>query len=193
MRPNIHHDFVLCALEHHWTTSCSTFSLNLFLDELTRSTKLYLPLNVITVLFYARKKILTNPLDLLRRITKGTVRSSLFLSSYVTMAYLLPCWLRHILQRDSIIFKIIGGTAAGFCATIDAPGRRLELGMYCLTRAIETMWNCGVKWRWWRAIPNGELIYFILGMGSLMSVYQTSPNSIQRGYYGIISRFVGKN
>ncbi|KAI8057359.1 hypothetical protein BDF22DRAFT_671004 [Syncephalis plumigaleata] len=80
MRPDIHHDFVSCALEHHWTSNCT-----------------------ITVLFYARKKILTNPLDVIRRIVKGTVRSALFLSSYVTLAFLVPCWLRHLLQRDSIV------------------------------------------------------------------------------------------
>ncbi|RKP26599.1 hypothetical protein SYNPS1DRAFT_13964 [Syncephalis pseudoplumigaleata] len=193
MRPDLHHNFVLCALEHHWTSSCAVHGVHLFLDELTRSTKLYLPLNVITVLFYARKKILSNPLDVIRRIVKGTARSALFLSSYVAVAFVLPCWLRHLFQRDSILFKLISGAAAGCCATIDAPGRRLELGMYCLTRALETAWNCGVKWGWWRVIPNGELVYFVFGMGALMSVYQTSPGSIQRGYYGILSRLVGDN
>ena len=47
LRPDIHHDYVACALEHYWTSSCGTYALQLFLGELSRSAKLYMPLNVV--------------------------------------------------------------------------------------------------------------------------------------------------
>jgi hypothetical protein len=41
-----------------------------------------------------------SPLGLLYRMAKGTARSSLFLSSFVSVCFLVPCLLRNIIQRD---------------------------------------------------------------------------------------------
>ncbi|KAJ3108994.1 hypothetical protein HK100_003371, partial [Physocladia obscura] len=75
----------------------------------------------------------------------------------------------------------VNGMLCGATVLIEAPGRRLELGLYCLPRALESLWNCGVKWGWWRHIPNGELIYFSFMTGILMTLYQKDPASIHDG------------
>ncbi|RKP06104.1 hypothetical protein THASP1DRAFT_18904 [Thamnocephalis sphaerospora] len=189
----MHHDYTMCALKHPWTESCAQHGLQTFLAELGRSAKLYLPLNVTMTLLHARKRILTDPLPQLRRIAKSTFRSSMFLSSYVVLCFLLPCALRRTFKREHTLFYVANGLAAGFCATIDAPGRRLELGMYCLTRALEILWNGGILKGWWRSIPHGEVAYFALGLGAFMSVYQTSPMTIPSGYRSVMTRFFGVN
>lgn len=87
----------------------------------------------------------------------------------------------------------VNGLLAGSMVLLEAPGRRLELALYCAPRAVESFWNCGVKAKWWRSIPGGELIYFSLSMGVIMSLYQHDPESIQDGYRKVMVRFLGVN
>lgn len=71
---------------------------------------------------------------------------------------------------------------SGAMVMVEEPGRRLELAMYCLPRSIESFWNCGVEWGWWRTICGGEAIYFCITTGVLMSLYETEPESIHGVY-----------
>ena len=87
----------------------------------------------------------------------------------------------------------LNGIIAGSMVLIEAPGRRLELGLYCLPRAVESLWNCGVKWGWWKHIPYGEGIYFCLATGVLMTLYQREPEGIHDGYRKVMFRFFGIN
>ncbi|KAJ3210751.1 hypothetical protein HK099_008183 [Clydaea vesicula] len=76
---------------------------------------------------------------------------------------------------------------------LEAPGRRLELALYCLPRALESLWNCLVKKGVLRNIRNGELIYFSLSMGVIMTLYQHDPESINDAYRNLMVRFLGIN
>jgi hypothetical protein len=76
---------------------------------------------------------------------------------------------------------------------IEQPGRRLELGMYCLPRAIESLWNQLVARKYVRVLPFGEAICFSLSTGALMTLYQTDPGSIHFGYRNFMFRFFGIN
>ena len=40
---------------------------------------------------------------------------------------------------------VVNGLVAGSMVLIEVPGRRLELGLYCLPRAVESLWNAYVK------------------------------------------------
>ncbi|RKP26232.1 hypothetical protein SYNPS1DRAFT_14468 [Syncephalis pseudoplumigaleata] len=191
--PRTRHHFAICALEHPWDTSCTQSHISTFIGAMGRSLKLYLPLNAVMTLIYSGKKLTKDPVKTLLRFIKSTLRSSLFLSSYVTMAWIVPCVLRYTFKRERIWFYYLNGILSGLCAIIDAPGRRIELGMYCLPRALESFWKCGVQWGWWRNIKNAEVVYFSMAMGILMSIYQTAPESIQGGYRDVMTRCFGKN
>lgn len=47
----------------------------------------------------------------------------------------------------------VNGGLAGLTVLIEIPARRLELALYCLPRAIESFWRCGVKWGRWKYLP----------------------------------------
>src|SRR5262249_54864291 len=54
------------------------------------------------------------------------------------------------------------GIVAGSMVMIEVPGRRLELGLYCLPRALESFWNCGVQWGWWKNIPYVQSLFCVV-------------------------------
>lgn len=53
--PNIRHKYIMCALQHPLEPSCSRDKLNLFRDEYIRALKLYVPLNVVSILLVYEK------------------------------------------------------------------------------------------------------------------------------------------
>ncbi|KAJ3099529.1 hypothetical protein HDU97_002972 [Phlyctochytrium planicorne] len=187
------HDYVMCALQHPHTTDCETGIIRAFKGEWWRAMAMYAPLNAIMTAIFKGKDILRHPKKITLQFIKSTLRSTLFLTAYVTMSWCAPCYLRRAFGKESIWMYYVNGLMAGAMVLIEAPGRRLELGMYCLPRALESLWNCGVGYGWWRHVPHGEGIYFCLATGVLMTLYQKDPASIHDGYRKVMYRFFGIN
>jgi hypothetical protein len=189
----IKHNYIGCAIEHPWNASCIQSHLVTWIHSYGRSLWLYAPLNAVMTLVFHGKKILTKPKETLIRYIKSTLRSAAFLASYVTMAWVIPCLLRNVLKREHASHYLINGFCSGLCAVIDAPSRRLELGMYCMPRALESFFRCGVEWGWWSKVKNGEMIYFSLAVGVLMHLYQCEADTIDDNYRGVMMRIFGRN
>lgn len=47
IHPKLHHKYIMCAIQHPLSDNCLTDKFGLFKDELFRSLKLYIPLNVV--------------------------------------------------------------------------------------------------------------------------------------------------
>ena len=198
------HDFVMCAIQHPSTSYCSVGMLKAFMGEWTRAFNLYAPLNIIMMIIFKGHKMLNNPLKSCVSMAKSILQSTLFLSLYVTSAWALPCLLRRIVGRDQKWMYYFNGICAGSMVLIEQPGRRLELGMYCLPRAIESLWNSWVSKGYCKNINNGssslinnlflgESLYFSLACGIMMSLYQFEPGSIHKAYRSILHRLYGIN
>ncbi|KAJ3216394.1 hypothetical protein HDU67_009529 [Dinochytrium kinnereticum] len=175
------HEFVMCSFQHPYTTDCERGVIRAWNGEWWRALALYAPLNGIMTMIFKGKDILKHPKKVAMHFTKSTIRSTLFLTAYVTMSWCAPCYLRRAFGKDQIWMYYVNGLMAGAMVLIEAPGRRLELGMYCLPRALESLWNCGVEWGWWKHIPYGEGLYFCVATGVLMTLYQKDPVSIHDG------------
>ncbi|KAI8368654.1 hypothetical protein EDC96DRAFT_505113 [Choanephora cucurbitarum] len=48
LHPKLHHEYIMCSIQHPLTVSCTVDKLGLFRDELFRSLKLYVPLNIVS-------------------------------------------------------------------------------------------------------------------------------------------------
>lgn len=107
---------------------------------------------------------------------------------------LLPlCVLRNITGRDIPLFYVLNGVIAGSMTFIEVPGRQLEIGLYCLTRAIESFWKTALKNGYVKNIPHGEIPLFMLSMGTLMTLYQNEKDTINSHYLSVMTRFFGQN
>ena len=177
------HEFIMCSVQHPSTPSCMTGVLKAFNGEWWRALSMYAPLNAVMTIIFNHKKILQNPVGQLTRFVLSTLRSVLFLTCYVTAAWSMPCYFRNLMGKESKWMYYVNGLIAGSMVLIEVPGRRLELGLYCMPRAIESLWNSMVNAGYARNIPLGECIYFSLSTGVIMTFYQNDPGCIHEGYF----------
>ncbi|KAG0209487.1 hypothetical protein BGX33_005487 [Mortierella sp. NVP41] len=147
----------------HPRTQCTGHTIDLVKGEFGRAVKLYSTLNIIVTLVFQHKKLATQPKEIVQRY---------FIST-----------LRHLLN----------GILAGFAVLIEAPGRQMELALYCLPRALETTWKLLLKRGLVRNIPYGDIALFSASMGVMMTLYQNDPGVINKHYLTVLTRVFGRN
>jgi hypothetical protein len=94
------HEYIICSMEHPWTLSCHSGAITYFSREWLQALNLYAPLNLFMAAIFQRKKLVKHPVQMLSYLAKSTLRSTLFLSSYVTFAWYIPCLLRNLFGKD---------------------------------------------------------------------------------------------
>lgn len=52
INPKLNHEYIICALQHPLTDSCMGDKVSLFKDQLLRSLKMYVPLNVVSIFYF---------------------------------------------------------------------------------------------------------------------------------------------
>ncbi|KAG0354793.1 hypothetical protein BC939DRAFT_405705 [Gamsiella multidivaricata] len=189
---HIHHDYQCCALLHP-LYGCNRHAIDTITGEFGRALKMYGTLNAIVTIVFQHKKITTNPSGSLKRYIKSTLRSCLFLTLYVLAAFYVPCISRRILGRETNLNYLLNGVVAGFAVLIEAPGRQMELALYCLPRALETAWKLMLKRGLVRNIPHADIALFSASMGVMMTLYQNEPSVINKHYLTVLTRIFGRN
>ncbi|KAF8936010.1 hypothetical protein EDD21DRAFT_375389 [Dissophora ornata] len=189
---HLHHDFQLCALLHP-LTPCTGHALDVLTGEFGRAVKMYGTLNFIVTLVFQNKKLVTNPKEVAYRYVKSTLRSCLFLTVYVLGAFYTPCLLRRLLKKETLFIYLFNGILSGLAVLIEAPGRQMELALYCLPRALETAWKLLLKRGLVRNIRHGDIALFSASMGVLMTLYQNDQSVINKHYLTVLTRIFGRN
>ncbi|KAF9112251.1 hypothetical protein BGX27_003724 [Mortierella sp. AM989] len=189
---DIHHDYQCCAMLHP-LYGCNRHAVDTFTGEFGRAFKMYGTLNLIITLVFQHKRLVKQPLSTAKRYTTSTLRSCLFLATYVLAAFYVPCLSRRVLGRESIFNYFFNGILAGFAVLIEAPGRRMELALYCLPRALETTWKLMTKRGLVKNVPFGDIALFSGSMGVVMAMYQNEPNMINKHYLSVLTRLFGRN
>ncbi|KAJ2547888.1 hypothetical protein EV175_005043 [Coemansia sp. RSA 1933] len=189
----IRHNFVGCGVFHPHTTSCTHGVLSTAIASFPYALKVYAPLNAAVLLLFKRAKLLRDPLHALLSLAKSSVRSSVFFTFIVLAIVNGSCVVRSVLGRDSFYGYLFTGAVSGLTVLVEAPSRRVELAMYCFLRAIENIWDVGVKRSWWKNIRHAEVVLFSAAMGIIMSIYQNDPATIGITYHSILTRIFGRN
>ncbi|KAF9583061.1 hypothetical protein BGW38_010333 [Lunasporangiospora selenospora] len=189
---HVHHDLQLCAILHP-LYPCRSHAIDIFTGEFARALKMYGTLNFIVTLVFQNKKLATDPKDVAYRYVRSTLRSCIFLAVYVTTAFFAPCVLRRVLRKESRFIYLFNGILSGLAVLIEAPGRQMELALYCLPRALETTWKLLLKRGFVRNIPNGDIALFCASMGVMMTLYQNDSSVINKHYLTVLTRVFGRN
>ncbi|ORZ33175.1 hypothetical protein BCR44DRAFT_1438892 [Catenaria anguillulae PL171] len=209
--------FAMCGMIHPDHDLCHRFAAQCFLTSFKRSAKLYAPLNLAMTLVLGHAKLRKRPLASLQRLILSTIRSSLFLAGYVTTAWSATCTFRNALQREHIAFYLVNGMLSGAWSMLEPPGRRLDLGLYCLPRALEAFWRALIVGGVLPTVPStkeerarmgavkrvlanvlttksvGEPLYFAIATGLLLSLYEGEQWVLSSGYKSVMVRFFGVN
>lgn len=131
---------------------------------------------------------------------------------YVVMGLSTPCVLRNIFGKDLPWFYAAAGAVGGSMVILEAPSRQLgkflfilfllrlsrwfayvELALYCLPRALESLWKTALKNGTVRSVPHGDIMLFMASMGTLMTLYQNEKDTINSHYLSVLTRFFGDN
>ncbi|KAI8369438.1 uncharacterized protein BYT42DRAFT_584481 [Radiomyces spectabilis] len=189
----LRHKYIMCALQHPLEDSCSRSAFRSFKLEYLRALKLYVPLNLIMMGVFRSGQLTSNPNLVLRKFAISCLRSGLFLTMYVTMGLGSACTFRRIFEKERHWMYVLVGVVGGSMTLFEARGRQLELGLYCLPRAMEAFWKTMEKQGRIRNVRHGEIWLFMASMGVLMTLYQNEKDTISPHYLSVMTRFFGHN
>lgn len=137
--------------------------------------KLYLPIHSLPVIIFKLNRLRKEPLKILFNLLKNVVKSSLFLSLYVSIFWYFACVfkkMRHKVDQWNIILASI---VCSFALLIEPQNRRVEVALFMFPRFLEQMWYSLEKRGIVRSIPNGEVLVFAISMSLMMYSYQNEP------------------
>ena len=139
------------------------------------------------------------PKSTIKRVLKGTIRSSLFLAVFVTIYQVSVCLQRNLHYHsplhvpDHRYLYFLYGLFSGTSILLETPGRQLELALYTLPKAVECLVRLGMGKGWRLAVPYAEAWMCSLGMGYIMSAYQSEPECISPWLRGTLRGIFGAN
>jgi hypothetical protein len=102
---------------------------------------------------------------------KGTLRSCLFLSTYIGAFRYGLCYFKNARYKFDRWNVIFAGFLSGFGLLWEPTGRRTELALYFLPRFLEGAWAFSKKREWVKPVAYGEVMLFAIAMGIIMYCY----------------------
>lgn len=132
---------VPCSIVHGNQT-CTRHFITFLIQAYGRALPVYLPVYLIPALIVHRQGLVKRHYTILVKSLIGTARSSMFLSLYCTSAWAWTCSLFRIFERCNIPMVAMGMFPTGLALAIEKKSRRMEISLYCLSRAIESFFAC---------------------------------------------------
>lgn len=157
----------------------------------------YLPVYLVPALVVHREKLfsLKRGPDLLTRIAKGSARSALFLSSYVGAAWSGVDLANRALGRTCDTRSLtLGVSMAGLATLIEKKSRRMELAMYCVSRALET---AALMVVYKGLVPEFiqrqrcDILLFSVASATIMHCYNTERDVFRSKYLNVLDYIFG--
>ncbi|ELR19728.1 carrier superfamily protein [Acanthamoeba castellanii str. Neff] len=177
-----------CSILHPRTSSCVGHNINTFLSTSKKTLPIYATLTFVPMIVLQFFKLLRNPVTLLSRGHVGhyaragllsSLRSTVFLASFCAMYQVIICMQRNFVSRDHRIVYLLAGLISSFSIFIEKKGRRSELALYTLPRAVDSIYMQMLDHKWMGSVPHGDLLLFCTAMSGLTYFYhnQTSVMS----------------
>ncbi|KAI5964849.1 uncharacterized protein KGF55_001919 [Candida pseudojiufengensis] len=176
-----------CEAVHAFKTkSCELHALWRFWRGFKFAATVYLPLNLLMLLFPSKIKMSAR----LIRALKSSIRSSCFLGAFIGFYWYAVCLARtRILpylfpkvpkvRWDDTICPAAGALACGFSSFVETPQRRKELALFVAPRGLGTLVSSEPSERNLRI----ESIVFSISLAILVA-YSRSKSSSVRGIFG---------
>ncbi|GMH39395.1 hypothetical protein BSKO_07293 [Bryopsis sp. KO-2023] len=162
---------VPCSLLHP-SQSCAGHIGRFLPAAYIRALPVYLPVYLIPALLVHRKRLWTEPLAILPRVLLGTLRSSGFLALYIGCALAGACSGHSIFGTTSGVFCGFLTSVAGLATLVEKKSRRMELALYCASRAIQALFECMVEWGYAKPFRfRMDVVLFSIACGAIMHCY----------------------
>lgn len=158
----------------HPGQSCSSHVISNVPGSFLRSLRVYLPVYVFPAILVHRFSLISKPWKIWPKIASGVLRSSVFLTLYIALAFGGACAGFSLFQvsTGSVIASSIW--LGGLATFVEKPSRRLELALFSTSRALESLASALISNKMipeHLVPPHFDVILFSLGCGLLMHCY----------------------
>jgi len=155
----------------HPGISCWGHFFKFWITSLPRSLKLYAPVYITTFLLSSTKNI--------PRTIIGYLRSTVFLSSYCTLAWASLCMANKLRSKGMKLNNIFHhGWISGLAVLLEPKGRRGELAAYCLTYALETVFIYLQRRGYVNVSPSVNSLMLAVAAGILVHHHEQQPKAM---------------
>ncbi|GJN32347.1 hypothetical protein PR202_gb20850 [Eleusine coracana subsp. coracana] len=135
-------------------------------------------------------KFLESPASTCWRALVGAVRSTTFLSAFVTLFQTAICLHRKVAVKDHKLVYWFAGLVSGLSILLEKKVRRAELALYVLPRAGDSLWNILINRHLLPNVKNAEVALFCMCMGGIMYFLEYEPDTMAPFLRGLIKRFL---
>ncbi|KAI5654823.1 hypothetical protein M9H77_32010 [Catharanthus roseus] len=184
---------VPCSIVHG-NQGCEAHFFSFLFQAYKRALPVYLPVYLVPALIVHRQGILKRPHSILAKVILGTARSSLFLSTYCSSAWLWTCFLFRIFKRSTIPMVAMGTFPTGLALAIEKKSRRIEISLYCLARAIESFFTCMADVGYLPQTPNlkrADVVVFSISTAIIMHCYAVERDVFRSKYLNVLDWVFG--
>ncbi|KAI8848092.1 hypothetical protein BC829DRAFT_362650 [Chytridium lagenaria] len=192
-----HFPVVPCSVMHPCDESCARYTGDLFLRVMRMMAPVNATLNVVPLVLFKGGEVVKQPVTALRRTLVATLRSSVFLAAFVTTFQAGICAHREVMRRglltrDHKVVYYLLGVLAGWSIFLEKKSRRSELVLYCMPKALESLYMVLLNRRLLIHVPGSEILVTSLVMGNLMSLYRCESETVGGLLAKVMDRMVGK-
>eukprot|EP01129_Flabellula_baltica_P014161 TRINITY_DN6725_c0_g1_i1.p1 TRINITY_DN6725_c0_g1~~TRINITY_DN6725_c0_g1_i1.p1 ORF type:complete len:385 (+),score=58.20 TRINITY_DN6725_c0_g1_i1:50-1204(+) len=156
---------------------CTKFGIRFFYNSLFRSAKVYLPVYVLTFIFSKKRSLKYGLMNL--------IQSSVFLSTYCTLAWVSSCAFYRYFQPVQRLYLFLHTWIAGLALLIERPSRRKELAAYCLTYAIESVYRQLMAKGLVKVFPSLNTLILSICAGVVMHHHEQQPAMLMKWLFKI--------
>ena len=139
---------------------------------------------------YQKYQFLESPAATCWRALVGAVRSTTFLSAFVTFFQAAICLHRKVATKDHKFVYWFAGLMSGLSILLEKKARRAELALYVLPRAGDSLWYILINRHLLPNIKNAEVALFCMCMGGIMYFLEYEPDTMAPFLRGLIRRFL---
>ena len=167
-------------------------ALFFLLRGVVRALPVYAPVYAASTLVVRRGAVLKKPGRVLGRAALGILRSSLFLSTYCTIAWASFCTLSRR-RRPSRATVLACSFPAGLAALIEKPSRRTELALFCSGHALHSLARLAVLWGWVHPVGREDLLLFCCSSAVIMDAYERRPETFRPSFRSVFDWVSGRS
>ncbi|KAI3930819.1 hypothetical protein MKX01_037265 [Papaver californicum] len=178
----------------HGNQSCQSHILSFLCQAYARALPVYLPVYLFPALIVHRQDLLKRPFTILGKGLFGTARSSMFLSVYCSSAWMWTCILFRIFKTCNIPMVAMGTFPPGLALAIEKKSRRIEISLYCFSRAIESFFTCMIDAGIFpksKKLNRADVVIFSLSTAIIMHCYAQEREVFRSKYLNVLDWVFG--
>ncbi len=172
-----------CAALHPADPSCARTFLTSWLHMLPPTARLFFAVNAAFALAKP-SRLYHDPVATIRAVLAHSARASTFVTGAISTAWASICFFQVWLPRRFLATQrfFLGGFVAGLWAWVARRSGR-DFFIYTARASTVSLWQVGIKRRWWRAVWGGDVWVFVLAVMLSGIAYERDARAVREPHW----------